>query len=74
LGEGVLGFLPFTARDVVVAQVGVEDAAAFAASLGVYVVSTLLAGLLGGLMYLAQGTLGLRTRGASPVLQAAKDE
>ncbi|MGD9099906.1 MAG: lysylphosphatidylglycerol synthase transmembrane domain-containing protein [Anaerolineae bacterium] len=45
-------------------QAGVGQAAAVAASLGVYVVSTLLTGLLGGLIYLAQGTLGLRTREA----------
>jgi uncharacterized membrane protein YbhN (UPF0104 family) len=44
-------------------QVGVDDAAAFAASLAVYLVSTALPGLLGGLIYLARGTLGLQPAG-----------
>jgi uncharacterized membrane protein YbhN (UPF0104 family) len=47
-------------------QVGVDEAAAVAASLGVYVVSRVLAGLLGGLVYLAQGARGLRTPGTLP--------
>jgi uncharacterized membrane protein YbhN (UPF0104 family) len=41
-------------------QAGVGEAAAVAASLGVYLLSTVLAGLLGGLVYLAQGARGLR--------------
>jgi uncharacterized membrane protein YbhN (UPF0104 family) len=45
-------------------QASVDEAAAVAASLGVYMVSTMLPGLLGGLIYLAQGALGLRARGA----------
>jgi uncharacterized membrane protein YbhN (UPF0104 family) len=46
-------------------QAGVGEAAAVAASLGVYLLSTVLAGLLGGLIYLAQGARGLRTRSAA---------
>lgn len=48
---------------ILFAQAGVDEAAAVAASLGVYLVSRVLAGLLGGLVYLAHGTLGLRARG-----------
>jgi hypothetical protein len=59
---------------VLFTQAGVDEAAAFAASLGVYLVSTVLAGMLGGLIYLAQGTLGLRTRGAPSDRQPAKDQ
>ena len=59
---------------ILFSQAGVDEAAAFAASLGVYLVSTVLAGMLGGLIYLAQGTLGLRTRGAPPDRQPAKDQ
>jgi uncharacterized membrane protein YbhN (UPF0104 family) len=47
------------------AQAGVDKPAAVAASLAVYVVSTVLTGLLGGLVYLAQGARGLRANKAS---------
>jgi hypothetical protein len=45
-------------------QAGVGEAAAVAASLGVYLLSRILAGLLGGLVYLAQGARGLRAQRA----------
>ena len=41
-------------------QAGVDEAAAVAASLAVYIVTTVLTGLLGGLIYLARGMLGMR--------------
>lgn len=46
-------------------QAAVGDAAAAAASLGVYLVSRILAGLLGGLVYLAQAARGLRAQKAA---------
>jgi uncharacterized membrane protein YbhN (UPF0104 family) len=48
---------------------GVDEAAAVAASLGVYLIARLLAGLVGGLVYLAQGARGLRASRASSDLQ-----
>jgi hypothetical protein len=42
------------------AQADVDSAAAATASLAVYAISTLLTGLLGGLIYLIQGARGLR--------------
>ena len=53
------------------AQAGVDGAAAVAASLSVYLVSKVLAGLLGGLVYLVQGTRGLRTRGRARSVRSA---
>lgn len=49
---------------------GVDEAAAVAASLGVYLVARLLAGLLGGLIYLMQGARGLRASRVPPDPQA----
>jgi uncharacterized membrane protein YbhN (UPF0104 family) len=48
---------------------GVDEAAAVAASLGVYLIARLLAGLVGGMVYLAQGARGLRASRAPSDLQ-----
>ena len=59
ISVGGLGVREGTAI-ILFGQAGVDEAAAVAASLAVYIVTTVLTGLLGGVIYLARGMLGMR--------------